>query len=252
VEETGPNVVSCKTGDRVYTSGSITGTYAEMAICAERQIHTLPKNVSFQQGAALGVPYGTAYRALFQRAHARPGETVLIHGATGGVGIAAVQLSLAAGLSVIATGGSEQGRGLLASECVENILDHTAPGYLDSIKSLTSDRGVDVIIEMLANVNLARDLAVLAKNGRVVVVGNRGTVEINPRDLMARDASIMGMTLFNAGEPDLKTIHAGLIAGLLNKTLRPVIGKEFALKDAPEAHRAIMDKGAHGKIILVP
>jgi NADPH2:quinone reductase len=252
VEETGPNVVSCKTGDRVYTSGSITGTYAETAICAERQIHPLPKNVSFQQGAALGVPYGTAYRALFQRAHARPGETVLIHGATGGVGIAAVQLSLAAGLSVIATGGSEQGRGLLASECVENILDHTAPGYLDSIKSLTSDRGVDVIIEMLANVNLARDLAVLAKYGRVVVVGNRGTVEIDPRNLMARDASIMGMTLFNADGPDLKTIHAGLIAGLSNKTLRPVIGKEFALKDAPAAHRAIMDKGAHGKIILVP
>jgi NADPH2:quinone reductase len=252
VEEVGAGIVSYKTGDRVYTSGSITGTYAETAVCAEHQVHPLPKNVSFQQGAALGVPYGTAYRALFQRAHAVAGETVLIHGATGGVGIAAVQLSLAAGCAVIATGGSERGRALLGAQCVEHVLDHTSPGYLDTIKSLTADRGVDIVLEMLANVNLSKDLKILAKNGRVVVIGNRGTVEIDPRDMMARDSVIMGMTLFNANETDLKTIHAGLVAGLSNNTLRPVIGKEFPLKNAPQAHEAVMDKGAYGKIILIP
>jgi NADPH:quinone reductase len=252
VEEVGAGIVSYKTGDRVYTSGSITGTYAETAVCAEHQVHPLPKNVSFQQGAALGVPYGTAYRALFQRAHAVAGETVLIHGATGGVGIAAVQLSLAAGCAVIATGGSERGRALLGAQCVEHVLDHTSPGYLDTIKSLTADRGVDIVLEMLANVNLSKDLKILAKNGRVVVIGNRGTVEIDPRDMMARDSAILGMTLFNANETDLKTIHAGLVAGLSNNTLRPVIGKEFPLKNAPQAHEAVMDKGAYGKIILIP
>jgi NADPH2:quinone reductase len=252
VEEVGADVVLCKTGDRVYLAGSVTGTYADMAVCEEHQVHQLPKNVSFQQGAALGVPYGTAYRALFQRAHAMPGETVLIHGATGGVGIAAVQLSLAAGLSVIATGGTERGRALLAAECVANVLDHTTPGYLDKIKSMTGDRGVDIVLEMLANVNLGKDLKVLAKNARVVVIGSRGTIEIDPRDLMARDAAILGMTLFNADGLDLKTIHTGLAAGLANNTLRPVIGKEMTLKDAPIAHRAVMDKGAYGKILLVP
>jgi NADPH:quinone reductase len=253
VEEVGPGVVSWKEGDRVYLSGSLSGTYAEVAICARHQVHSLPENVSFQQGAALGVPYGTAYRALFQRARVNAGETALIHGATGGVGIAAVQLSIAAGLVVFATGGSSRGRALLAEQRAHHVLDHTSKEYLEAIQSLTDGRGVDVIIEMLANVNLSNDLKILAKNGRVVVIGNRSdSVGINPRDLMTRDAAIMGMVLFNAGETDLKTIHAGLVAGLSNNTLRPVIGKEFPLKDASLAHHAIMENGAYGKIILIP
>ena len=253
VEEVGEGVLLWKEGDRVYLSGSISGTYAEVAICAQRHIHPLPENVSFQQGAALGVPYGTAYRALFQRAHVNAGEVALIHGATGGVGIAAVQLARAAGLVVFATGGSSRGRALLAEQGVDHILDHTSLEYFETIKSLTTGRGVDVIIEMLANVNLAGDLKILAKNGRVVVIGNRGaSVGINPRDLMTSDSAILGMTLFNANETDLKTIHAGLVAGLSNNTLRPVIGKEFPLKDASLAHQAIMENGAYGKIVLTP
>jgi NADPH2:quinone reductase len=105
---------------------------------------------------------------------------------------------------------------------------------------------------MLANVNLAKDLEVLAKNGRVVVIGSRGTVEINPRDLMARDSAVLGMTLFNAGETDLASIHAALWAGLSNGTINPVIGKEFAMHDAALAHTAVMEKGAYGKIVLIP
>ncbi len=253
VEEVGSGVWSCKKGDRVYVSGSLTGTYAEIALCAERHVHPLPQTVSFQQGAALGVPYGTAYRALFQRAHAKAAETVLIHGATGGVGIAAVQLSRAAGIAVIATGGTERGRALLlAEQNVEHVLEHDSAVYSETILSLTAGRGVDVVLEMLANINLPQDLKVLAKNGRVVVIGNRGVVEIDPRELMARDAAIMGMTLFNADESDLRMIHAGIGAGLANNTLQPVIGNEFSLKDAQLAHQAIMEKGAYGKIVLIP
>jgi NADPH:quinone reductase len=252
VEDVGKGVIAWKEGDRVYVSGSLSGTYAEVAICAQHQVHPLPENVSFQQGAALGIPYGTAYRALFQRAHAQAGEIVLIHGATGGVGIAAVQLSLAAGLVVFATGGTSRGRALLAEQNANHVLDHSSGDYLETIKSLTDGRGVDLIIEMLANVNLSNDLKILAKNGRVVVIGNRGeSVGINPRDLMTRDAAIMGMVLFNANETDLKMIHAGLIAGLSNNTLRPVIGREFPLNDAALAHQAIMENGAYGKIVLI-
>src|SRR5690242_2772984 len=90
VEEVGGDVKEFKPGDRVYIAGSISGTYAESALCKTEQLHALPKNVAFEAGAAMGTPYATAYRALFQRAHATPGETVLVHGASGGVGTAAV------------------------------------------------------------------------------------------------------------------------------------------------------------------
>jgi NADPH2:quinone reductase len=153
---------------------------------------------------------------------------------------------------VIATGGSDRGRSLLASQGATHVLDHSSPAYLKVIPSLTADHGVDVVLEMLANVNLASDLGLLAKNGRVVVIGSRGAVQIDPRDLMGRDAAVMGMTLFNASASDLVSIHAALGAGLSNGSLTPVIGKEIPLKDAPMAHREIMNPGAYGKIVLVP
>jgi NADPH2:quinone reductase len=177
---------------------------------------------------------------------------VLVHGASGGVGIASVQLARAAGLKVIGTGGTSEGRDLVAKEGAHHVLDHRAAGYLDEVLALTGGRGVDVILEMLANVNLGNDLRLLAKSGRVVVIGNRGTVEINPRDAMGRDAAILGMTLMSASEHDLASIHAGLVAGLENGTLRPVIGREFPLADAPRAHEAVMEPGAYGKIALIP
>ena len=113
VESIGAGVTAFKAGDRVYIAGvgntvAGAGTYAERAVCIPSQLHRLPARASFGQGAALGVPYCTAYRALFHRANARPGETVLVHGATGGVGIAAVELAHARGLTVIGSGGFGQ------------------------------------------------------------------------------------------------------------------------------------------------
>src|SRR6185437_4717303 len=206
----------------------------------------------FEQGAAMGVPYATAYRALFLRGQIRAGETVLIHGASGGVGTAAVQLAHAHGAVVIGTGGTEEGRKLVKQQGADHVLDHHSPDYLKQLMALTDNRGVDAIIEMLANVNLAKDLTVLAKHGRVVVIGNRGSIEINPRDTMSRDASILGMILMNATEAELKQIHAGLVAGLANGTLVPVIGREMPLKDAVKAHEDILKPGSHGKIVLKP
>ena len=252
VKSVGAGVASCSPGDRVYFGGSVTGAYAELAICLESQVHPLPANVSYAQGAALHVPYGSAYRALFQLAHAEPGETVLVHGATGGVGLAAVQLAASRGLRVIATAGSAAGRELVACEGASSVLDHSAAGYLDKVMELTGGKGVNVIVEMLANVNLGKDLKVLAQSGRVVVVGSRGTVEIDPRDTMGREATITGLYLFNATESEAAQIHAALYAGLKNGTLRPVVREEMPLKDAPRAHRLVMEPGAGGKIVLVP
>lgn len=248
----GEGVGRFKTGDRVYLSGTLSGAYAEMALCDISQVHRLADSLSFKQGAAVGVPYATAYRALFQRARALPGETVLVHGASGGVGTAAVQLARAAGLTVIGTGGTERGRQLVKEQGAHHVLDHRAEGYLDELMALTENAGVGVILEMLANVNLGRDLNVLAKGGRVVVVGSRGKVEIDPRATMGRDAAILGMTLFNVSAAELASIHAALVAGLENQTLRPVVGREFALADAAEAHRTVMEESAYGKVVLLP
>jgi NADPH2:quinone reductase len=256
VEAFGDGVKRFKEGDRVYifgtTSGIRTGAYAELAVCAESQVCALPGNASFAQGAAIGVPYATAYRALFQKARAVPGETVFIHGASGGVGIAATQLAVAHGLRVFGTASTEDGRELVRQQGAQSVLDHRAPDYLERLTALTDGRGPDVILEMLANVNLAKDLGVIAKQGRIVVIGNRGTIEINPRVAMQRDALIIGMMLPNATEPELASIHAALTAGLANGSLKPVINQELLLRDAAKAHELILQPGARGKIVLVP
>ncbi|HEX8183212.1 MAG TPA: NADPH:quinone reductase [Blastocatellia bacterium] len=252
VEAVGDDVSGVAVGDRVYVAGSLSGSYAQHALCKQSQVHPLPSHISYAQGAAVNVPYATAFRALFHRAKGVAGETVLVHGASGGVGIAAIQLARAAGMRVIGTGGTSEGRDLVAKEGAHHVLDHRAAGYLDEVLALTSGQGVNLILEMLANVNLGSDLKALARFGRVVVIGNRGSVEINPRDAMGRDAAILGMTLMNASEQDLASIHAGIVAGLENGTLRPVVGREFPLADAPRAHEAVMEPGAYGKIVLIP
>ena len=196
--------------------------------------------------------YATAARALHQKARALPGETILVHGASGGVGIAAVQLARAHGMRIIGTAGSERGRQLVKEHGAHHILDHGSPDYLKTLMDVTNGRGPDVILEMLANVNLAKDLTIVAKFGRIVVIGNRGTIEINPRDSMGRDASIMGMVLWNASERELISIHAAITAGLSTGVLRPVVGHEFPLRDAAQAHVQVLAPGAYGKIVLVP
>lgn len=252
VETVGTGVTRWKIGDRVYVAGSVSGTYAQLALCNATSVHALPENVSFEQGAAIGVPYATAYRALHFRGQAKPGETMLIHGATGGVGVAAVQICRAAGLTVIGTGGTVNGRAMVLREGAHHVLDHTQAGYTQSVMDLTQGRGVELILEMLANVNLATDLTLLARNGRVVVVGSRGKVEIDAREAMRRDADIRAMTLMNMTEPEAVAVHAALVAGLQNATLRPIIGKQFPLAEAASAHEEVMKSGAFGKILLRP
>jgi NADPH2:quinone reductase len=252
IESIGEKVTRISAGERVYVAGSLSGTYAEKALCMESQVHRLPANVSFPQGAGVGVPYSTAYFALFYRAHALAGETVLVHGASGGVGIAAVQIARNAGMTVIGTGGTGQGRAMATAQGAHYVVDHKAPDHIEQIRKITGGRGVDVILEMLANVNLGKDLGALAFGGRVVIIGSRGTVEIDPREAMRSNGTILGMSILNAHEHQLLSIHAALAAGLENNTLRPVAGKEFPLTDAATAHHEIMETSACGKIILLP
>src|SRR3954462_402440 len=253
----GSGVTAVKAGDRVYICGVVqtvagAGTYAELAVCVPSQLHHLPARASFGQGAALGVPYCTAYRALFQRADARPGETVLVHGATGGVGIASVELAHARGLTVIGSGGTDKGLAAVREHGADVVVNHRDAKYTDAIMDATGGQGVNLILEMAAHVNLDRDLGLLSKFGRVVVIGNRGRVHMDARQAMGRDAAILGMTLFIVTETEMVEVHAALIAGLENATLTPVVGRELPLAEAARAHEAVMEPGALGKIVLSP
>ncbi len=247
----GDSVSKFKIGDRVYTANSISGTYAEYTLCDETQLASLPENVSFEKGAGVFIPYATSYRALFQKAKAASGETVLIHGASGGVGIAAVQWAKNAGLRVFGTASSDEGKTLVANQGADAVFDHSQDGYLDAIKDATAGRGVDVIIEMLANVNLQKDFDVLAMFGRITVVGNRGSLDFNPRVIMGKDASVFGMALYNAPQQDFDEIHVAIQDGLIKGYLNPIISHTFPLSEAAMAHREVIESKSQGKIVLV-
>ena len=252
IEAVGDGVKKVRRGDRVYTAKTVTGAYAEYALALEEQVHALPEKISFGQGAGVWVPYGTAYHALHHSAEARASETVLVHGSSGGVGSAAVQMAHAMGLTVFGTAGTQKGAELVKREGAHQVFDHSKPGYLEEILKATGGRGVDLILEMLANVNLAHDTKLLANLGRVIVIGNRGEVTINARELMGRRASIRAFTLWGITPAEESEIHAGLVAGLESGTLRPVVGKELRLAEAARAHKEILEPGAAGKMVLIP
>ena len=251
VEAVGEGVKKVKRDDRVYIAQTLTGAYAEYALALEAQLHPLPAKIDFKQGAGIWVPYGTAYHALYHSAKAHASETLLVHGASGGVGIAALQIARAIGLKVLGTAGTPKGLELAQREGAHQVFDHHKTGYQDDILQATGNHGVDVILEMLANVNLSSDTKLLANNGRVIVIGNRGDVTINPRELMARRASIRAFTLWAITPAEEADIHAGLFAGLENGTLRPIVGKELPLAEAARAHKEILEPGSAGKIVLI-
>ena len=128
------------------------------------------------------------------------------------VGIAAVQLAKAAGMRVIGTAGTANGRALVLEQGADAVFDHHDPARLSAIKAVSDGRGPDVILEMLANVNLDLDLGLLAPGGRVVVIGNRGRTEIDARQTMGKELSILGMSLWNVPPEDLQRIHAALVS----------------------------------------
>ena len=252
IEAVGAGVTTWRAGDRVWIAaiGQWRGTYAERMLCDTRQVFALPAHVAFSAGAALGVPAATAHRALFGRAGGRTGETLLVHGASGAVGLAAIQLARDAGLRVFGTAGTEAGRSLVLAEGADAVFDHHDANRAVAIREATDGKGVDVILEMLANANLDTDLGLLAPRGRVVVIGSRGRVEIDPRQTMSKDAAILGMALWNVPDEERTRINLALTAALERRALRPVVGREFPLADAAAAQTEALANGTNGKVVL--
>ncbi|NWX09044.1 QOR oxidoreductase, partial [Caloenas nicobarica] len=252
VEGVGEHVAAFRKGDRVFTTGTVSGGYAEYALAAADTVFPLSDKLDFRQGAAIGIPYCTAYRALFQKGRAKAGERVLVHGASGGVGIAVCQIARACGLKVLGTAGTEEGMNMILRNGAHQAFNHREANYIDKIKECTGMEGVDIIIEMLSNVNLAADLQLLARAGRVMVVGSRGPVEINPRDTMSKELSIIGVSLFLATEEERQECAAALLDGIAAGWLKPSVGSEYPLERVAEAHEDIINSsGARGKMVLL-
>lgn len=251
VEAVGKGVHKTKVGDKVFTSGSLSGSYAEYLVATEEQVHPYEDRLSFSQAAALGIPYATAYRALFQKGNLQAGESVMVHGGSGGVGIAAIQLAKSAGATVIATAGSEEGKELVRKQGADYIFDHSAPNYKSEIAMFAEQNPIHLLLEMLANRNLALDLELMGRNGRIVIIGSRGEIQINPRDIMAKELRMTGMVLSQAPPDELEEAYTGLSVKIQEHALNPVIAEEIPLTEASRAHEIIMSPGAKGKIVLV-
>jgi NADPH2:quinone reductase len=251
IKSVGPDVHQRKVGERVYTAFNISGSYAEEVLCETGQVYPLPENASFEEGAGVFIPYGTAYRGLFQRCKVEAGETVLVHGASGAVGIAATQFAVAAGCHVIGSAGTEQGRKLVGDQGASQVVNHYDDEHFQQVLDITNGRGVDVIIEMVS-ANIKRDISILAKNGRIAVIGDRTPIEVDAHALTSCDGSILGTNIGNLPPSTVAGLHAFIFQGLRNKTLKPVISQKIPLIEAGRAHEVLFQPETSGKIVLIP
>lgn len=247
----GDGVTTCQVGDRVWFYGSVTGSSAEYCLVTADKLFQLPDTISYEQGACVGTAYLTGYRALYHKGQAKQGETVFVHGASGGVGSAIVQMAVASNMQVYGTAGSEEGLSLLKDMGVKGAYNHKDPSYLDALKQ-DLPTGPDIIIEMLANKNLNVDLDLISLGGRIVVVGNRGTIEITPRHIMMKECTVTGVMLFNQTLLESNEATSHVNKGLSDGWLAPKVWKTVPLQEISEAHTEIIDnRGAKGQIAVL-
>ncbi|MEM7051586.1 MAG: NADPH:quinone reductase [Acidobacteriota bacterium] len=252
----GKGVGDFEAGDRVYTAGGsqglLTGACAERMVVRESQLRRLPQAASFAQGAALGVPWATAFRGLVQIGGGRSGETVFVHGASGSVGLAAVQIACARGLDVLGSAGTPEGLDLVRDAGASQAFDHTAEGYLAAVRQATGGDGPDLILEMAAHLNLDRDLELAAPGGRIVIIGSRGRVEVDPRAALSKDLTVRGFALSSSSPEAMDEIHRGLFSGLESGAFVPLVGAELPLADGGRGHLLAVEPGVYGKVVLLP
>ena len=256
ISAVGTDVTEHKVGDRVFVgtalSFDLTGCYAEKVKRRASEVLSLAESISFAEAATFGVSYPTAHYALFERGGAKAGETVFIHGASGSVGSSAIQLAKRAGLRVVGSAGTAKGLELVRAEGVDHAVNHTEAGYMNDVRRVTGGNGPELILEMLANVNLAADMDLAAKYGRIIVIGNRGEITVNPRVAMMKELDIRGIALWNATAAQIEPIMRDILAGVADGSLRPVVSREMRLSEAAAAHLAVLEHGIGGKIVLIP
>lgn len=254
VEAVGAGVTNVKEGEKVF-GRAVSGGYAEKACLLASEAIPLPANLSFAEGAAIPIPFYTAYRALHHKAALRAGETVLISAGGGGVGVAAIQLAKVASAKVITTVGSREKAERTRELGADVALNYREQDFVAEIQKLTDGRGVEVIIENVAADNLAKDFAVLARDGRLVLIGS-GTgkspeATFGVTAALTKDANIHAMSLVNAGAfvPDMAKALTRLFA---EGKLKAIVSKSYPLPEAPQALADLLAGRVFGKLVLTP
>lgn len=246
----GEDVTKFKIGDRVYVN-TFLGAYSELLVHDAASVYPLPDSVSFTQGTAVVNSYPTAYYPLFNLAHAQTGNKLFVHGASGAVGTAAVQLARAAGMTVVGTAGSDRGLELVRHQGAHHVLNHRESNYLQQALELTDEKGYDVILEMNASKKLADDVGLVGTFGRIIVIGGTDApVTFDPTPILWKGASIIGLYIGLTTPEESAQIHSALYSQLQNNTLRPIVGQEFACADVAKAHEAVHQSSSAGKIVL--
>ena len=211
----------------------------------------MPDNLSMLEGAGLGIPIFTAYRALVQRGKIQSKDTVLVHGASGSVGSFVVQIAKALGAKVIGTSSTKEGREKILELGADHAINHISEANRDELNKLTGDNGPDVIIEMLANANLEMDTQVIADAGRIVIVGSRDTIEINPRNIMGTEAVVTAVNVGKMPKTDKLSAWEDIRKLLENDLVKPLIGAQFTLDEAKEAHHEMMEGSENGRTVFL-
>lgn len=232
------------------------GGYAEYVAAPAVQCLPVPPSLSLEEAAALPETFFTVYYNVFMRARLRPGETLLVHGGSSGIGTAAILLAKAFGVRVIVTAGSEEKCAACRTLGADAAINYKEDDFVSRTLEATGGRGADVILDMVGGEYLARNMEAAAVNGRIAVIATqRGTkAELDLRALMTKRLWIGGSTLRPQTVQSKGEIAASLRREVWplfdSKSLRPVIHARFPLREAARAH-ALMESGAHiGKIVL--
>ncbi len=250
----GPGVTRFHPGDQVMSRHRL-GAFAERAVVPESACESVPAGLSLEQAGVFRAAHATAYHALLQRGRLASGEWVLIHGAAGGIGIAAIQVAKLMGARVIATAGTEAKR----AACLEEGADHAIPyagGFLDAVKALTGGRGVDIVYDPIGAGVTEDSLRCLAWGGRLLILGflGGGPANIRSNYLLIKGIEAIGVRIGGLQEanPALAEANARDLARLAGEgKLRPRISHRFPLERAADALRAVMAREVIGKAVLV-
>ncbi|MFB5664216.1 NADPH:quinone reductase [Alteribacillus sp. HJP-4] len=251
VAETGSEVNNFQQGDRVWAT-NISGSAAEYTSADPSFVFPLPDNVSYEEGASLGIPSLTAHLSLFNRARLHNGENVLIYGASGAVGHAAVQLAKNAGAFVIGTAGSEAKAKMALDAGADFVIRHDLENIHEKVNNMTQNEGLDVIIDVSLSENINRDLEMLHPGGRIVAVGSpkNNSPELPWRLLNQKHASLLGILLFTAPPEILQEAAAEINLLLESGSFSPHLGKVFEVEQGAFAHKSLENGEVTGSIVL--
>lgn len=256
VREVGPGVDRFRPGDRVFASVSL-GAFAERAAVPSVAAWPMPARMSFEAGAALPIVYPTSYAGLVYRAALKAGETLLVHAAAGGVGIAAVQIGKALGARVIATAGGADKLEVARRAGADVAIDYRSGDWVAEVKAATNDRGADVIYDSVGGDITDGSLKCIAWNGRLLVIGfASGRIpEVKLNRVLLKNISLVGLHwgAHAMHEPArMRETFERLLALYEDGKIDPVIYRTYPLDDLPAALEALGSRQSYGKVIVTP